>query len=141
MPSLYLVGTKDSPVRIEGGEIVLPWGKKIQPSVEQTLQKWAKALGATSSPRFVQDKDGNKILRYGQENDPASLTAWYIEGQGHGWPGDRESGLPTRWIGPATNMVNATDVIWEFFRRHRRSDLLRGAHRPPHREQSHRFNG
>ena len=118
MPTLYIVGTKDPLIRPEGGEIQLPWGKKTQPPVVQTLSRWAKALGLTTPASVVRDKDGLKIMRYGDENGSSSLTAWFIEGQGHGWPGGSESGLPALLIGPAVGTVKATDVIWDFFKKY-----------------------
>ena len=89
----------------------------VNPSVEQTLTTWAAALGIKSPPGVVRDKDGVKIVRYGRETDNVALTALYIEGQGHGWPGGGNSNLPERWIGPRIDRIHATDIIWDFFKK------------------------
>ena len=36
----------------------------------------------------------------------ATLTAYYVEGQGHGWPGGKDF-LPARLLGPSSDKVNA----------------------------------
>lgn len=115
LPTLYIIGTKDPLVTIEGGEVQLPWGKKVQPSVRQTLERWARAIGATGKPAVVREGGGLKVVRYGRGEGPASLTVVYIEGHGHGWPGGGDPGLLERWIGPSLGTFHATDAIWEFF--------------------------
>jgi polyhydroxybutyrate depolymerase len=120
LPTLYMIGTKDPIVPLDGGEVRTLWSKKVNPSVAQTLATWAKALGITDSPKTTQNSDGVKIERYGEETDAAPLTALYIEGQGHGWPGGEDSKLPERWIGPSTNRVHATDLIWDFFKKYKK---------------------
>jgi poly(3-hydroxybutyrate) depolymerase len=42
-----------------------------------------------------------------------------VDDLGHVWPGGHRL-LPEALVGPASNRINATDEIWEFFRRHRR---------------------
>jgi len=120
LPSLYIIGTADPLIPLAGGEVKTPWSQKTNPSVEQTLITWASALGIKGPPTVIQDKGGVKIIRYGRETDAAFLTAVYIEGQGHGWPGAKDSSLPERWIGPSVDRVKATDLIWDFFKKLRR---------------------
>jgi polyhydroxybutyrate depolymerase len=117
LPTLYIIGTKDPLIPLSGGDVKTPWSQKVNPSVEQTLTTWAAALGIKSPPGVVQDKDGVKIVRYGRETDTVALTALYIEGQGHGWPGGGNSNLPERWIGPRVDRIHATDIIWDFFKK------------------------
>jgi poly(3-hydroxybutyrate) depolymerase len=53
----------------------------------------------------------------GQPGGP-SLTVIYIDGHGHAYPGGKESGLPENVLGPNLKKLNATDVIWDFLRKH-----------------------
>lgn len=96
IPTLYMIGTNDPLVPLEGGSVKLPWTNRpaMRPSVAETLTKWATAIG-----------------------DPALLQVQYIEGQGHHWPGGKGQ-LGERLGGTNTNRVNANEVIGEFFQRH-----------------------
>jgi polyhydroxybutyrate depolymerase len=114
LPTLYVIGTDDPLVPVKGGESVTPWGKRTTPPVADSLAKWAKAIGAAAEPKTVRDKDGVKVVEYAAGKGGATLTAYYIEGQGHNWPGGKEM-LPAKVMGPSSDKVNATDLIWEFF--------------------------
>lgn len=122
LPTLYIMGTKDPLNPVEGGERSLPWSikkEKLAP-VGEMLTQWAAALGCAkpSEPKTVSDKDGLKVVEYGPGRDGAPFTAVYIEGQGHGWPGGREAGLPENVIGPSVETYNATEKIWAFFKQY-----------------------
>ena len=41
-------------------------------------------------------------------------------GLGHIWPGGKNR-LPEKWVGKPSDSLNATDVIWEFFKAHPRT--------------------
>ncbi len=120
LPTLYLLGTVDPLIPIKGGESKLPWGKRTTPPVSQGIHSWAKALGCSTEGKTLSHKNGVKKVQYGSGQSGATLTVWYIEGQGHGWPGGKASGLPERLIGPQAGTVNATEVIWDFFAKHRK---------------------
>lgn len=114
LPTLYVVGTDDPMIPVKGGESTTPWGKRTTPPVAESLAKWAKAIGADTEPKTVRDKDGVKVVEYVAGKGGATLTAYYIEGQGHNWPGGKEM-LSPKLMGPSSDKVNATDLIWEFF--------------------------
>ena len=120
LPTLVLLGTKDPLNPIEGGESKLPWGKRTTPPVTKGLEAWAKVLGCPTKPKLVRNKNHVKIMKYGPGKNGVDLTVYYIDGQGHGWPGVDEAGLPERLIGPHTDHVDANEVIWEFFRKHKK---------------------
>jgi polyhydroxybutyrate depolymerase len=118
-PTLFLVGTEDPFTPLAGGGVRPPWGLlRAIPPVGEMLAAWAKGLGCPGEPKTVRDKDGVKVVRYGPGQGGAELEAWYIQGQGHNWPGGKEGGLPERLLGPQADTVNATDVIWDFFKGH-----------------------
>ena len=115
LPTLYIVGTEDPLIPVAGGEVSLPWGKKANPPVRRSLEIWARAMGLETAPRPAEKRAGYTVEMYGRETDPGFIRAVYVEGQGHGWPGGRESILPERFMGPALKTFRATDAVWEFF--------------------------
>ena len=65
-----------------------------RPTVDETLQRWAKAIGHPP----------------GSESFPVRVIA----GHGHHWPGGKAL-MGERLGGPASNEVDATAEIWRFF--------------------------
>jgi polyhydroxybutyrate depolymerase len=116
LPTLYIVGTKDPLIPVEGGDVSLPWGPKTNPPVRRSLEIWARAMGLSGEPRAREAGGAAAVEIYGKETDPGFIRAVYVEGQGHGWPGGRESILPARFMGPSLKTFDATGAIWEFFR-------------------------
>ena len=121
-PTLYLVGTQDPIVPIDGGKVALPWDTDTErPPLRQTFERWSKALGCAPTPTLVREDDAVRVERYAPGPSGADLTVYWIKGQGHGWPGGEASGLPARWIGPSVTTVDATETIWRFFQAHPRA--------------------
>lgn len=120
VPMLYITGTADPLNLIEGGVPKLlngaydPVRAKAKPPVKDSIHKWARALGIPSEPRSTTDTDGVRTETYGAG---AEVVYVAIEGMGHHWPGGR-SPLPESMVGTWSGRLRATDVIWEFFRRH-----------------------
>ena len=49
----------------------------------------------------------------------AGATELYVvEGGGHSWPGSEFDAGIADIVGPTTNSIDATELIWEFFRKH-----------------------
>jgi len=121
LPTLYLIGTADPLLPLDGGEVTLPWGgeKVRKPPVRQTLERWAHALGCPPEPRTLSDQDGVRVLSYGPGRDGAELRVHFIDGLGHHWPGGR-GGVSRRLAGMPSDRVNANEVIWRFFQEHGR---------------------
>lgn len=113
IPTLYTVGTRDLLIPLRGGEVRLPWTNRLvrRPPVAETLDRWAVAIGCSPIP--VNRADGTvRIDRY---PGPVPFDAMTVEGLGHHWPGGRAQ-LNPRLAGPPSDAVNATEMIWEFFR-------------------------
>ena len=51
---------------------------------------------------------------------PPEVVYIAVDGLGHTWAGGR-SLLPESMVGKTSNKIRATDVVWEFFRKHARS--------------------
>jgi polyhydroxybutyrate depolymerase len=120
LPSvLYMTGTIDPLNPIEGGPVRL--GRNVRfdkKSVAEILERWRVALGA--SPEPVETRDGALTTTIYASSDPDArsaprLVVVRIEGHGHNWPGT-DAILPQRVMGPDTPDIDATRIIWDFFR-------------------------
>ena len=114
LPTLYIIGTKDPLMPLEGGEVQSPWGSWLNPPVVEQLAKWAAAIGCENEPNVISDKDDVRKVEYLSKSNGPTITVLYLEGHGHHWPGAKVS-LPESMIGPIKSKLNATDTIWEFF--------------------------
>jgi polyhydroxybutyrate depolymerase len=115
LPTLYILGTNDPLMPVDGGEVETLWGKVRNPPVSKTLTAWADALDCETTPTTVSDKKGVRKVKYPSTTNGPALSVIYIEGHGHHWPGGQRT-LPISMAGPITNKLNATDTLWEFFR-------------------------
>lgn len=111
-------GMLDSHVAYAGGRTKGADGKlRIDRSAADGLQFWARANACTGNPERVQT---GRIIREGYAHCQASSAVWLysiLDGR-HAWPGGGRG-----WIfgDQPTDQLNATDVIWEFFKQHRRT--------------------
>ncbi len=118
VPLLYITGTDDPLNPLEGGVIYIG-GKSfgIKPSVKEMINRWVQLYGLTAESRVVYENDGTKGVSYRSKFGIDTVVFFTIEGHGHHWPGGR-SALP-EWIsGNNTAKFNATDIIWDFFKKH-----------------------
>jgi polyhydroxybutyrate depolymerase len=116
VPTLYMIGTADPLVPPAGGSVRTPWAERLEkPPVGETLSQWATLMGLPPQPAEIVNSPGLRLERW---ND-GLLEAWLIEGLGHHWPGGRGE-LNKRIAGHPSNVVDATRVIWDFFRARRR---------------------
>jgi polyhydroxybutyrate depolymerase len=114
--TLYTIGTRDLLIPFRGGEVTLPWNRRLvrRPPVAETLERWARAIGCAPVPEVRSDDGTVRVERY---PGPVVFDAVIVEGLGHHWPGGRAL-LNPRVAGPPSAAVNATQMIWEFFRNH-----------------------
>jgi polyhydroxybutyrate depolymerase len=113
-----MTGTADPLNPIGGGEIRIgqrAFGRK--PPTHEMIGKWVKMVRCPEKPHVVYDKDGARGVAYGFPGDTDSVVLYTIAGHGHHWPGGK-SALPESLAGKNTAKLKATDVIWEFFKRH-----------------------
>lgn len=117
VPTLYIIGTEDPLLPPEGGESKTPWGTRRTPPVAEYLATWAGANGCDTGGTVVSDAAGLRTVAYRPKaGSGPELTAVYVEGHGHAWPGGTAHGLPERVLGPITGRLDATARMWEFFR-------------------------
>lgn len=114
VPTLYLIGAADPLVPVRGGAVRSPWKHRLvrRPPVAESLARWARVLGCSPTPVEEADADGVRTDVY---PGPVPFRAVTVEGLGHHWPGGRAQ-LNARTAGPPSDAVDATTMIWEFFR-------------------------
>jgi polyhydroxybutyrate depolymerase len=118
LPVYYLTGMADPLIPYQGGTVTLPWGNsRTVPPVQETVDLWAHLNGCPPEPQVVSDHNGVRVLRYGPGRDHSEVLFTTIEGNGHHWPGSIEL-LPPAVCGPTLDPFNATDLIWDFFKKH-----------------------
>ena len=136
---LLMNGTEDPVVPYPGGEVgmVRRWGPKKGSkkgsgrviSTDRNLRLWVRHNHLPPKPTTTDlpDKDpgdGCRVqhLRWGRAsntNDSGiSVELYRVQGGGHAIPG-RPQYLPKKLIGRACRDIDGTQVIWDFFMRHR----------------------
>lgn len=121
-PILFIGGTADPVLPVEGGKSTLPWETRTTPPVLENLADHAtRVLGCDPSDVETELGDGLVIRRYKSGARGPILTAVLIEGHGHGWPGADRFG-PDGLLGPETRRFDATRYICDFFASQSRAD-------------------
>lgn len=115
---LQIVGTKDPMNPLDGGTGYNPWNPKpeAKPSMQEAVNEWLKIIGASDKPSRIETKDHAQFIHYGPGTTGKEVLYIIIEGQGHEWPGVPRV-LPENMTGPSVSSINATDVIWDFFKK------------------------
>ena len=119
VPLLYIIGRDDPLNPIGGGKVKLPWEiTQDRPPVEDSLKEWERMLGCGPE---VKTARGNGVLEitYDHCAKGGEVVYYTVAGLGHVWPGGQNQ-LPEKWVGKPSDKLNATDVIWEFFKTHPR---------------------
>jgi polyhydroxybutyrate depolymerase len=127
VPLLYITGEEDPLNPMEGGVPTTASGRVMgagvsKPPVLDSITKWAEMIGCPDDPTPTEAPEGVTAMRYGPCEDGSEVRYYTIADCGHVWPGGNNL-LPERVVGPETDVLDATDLIWEFFREH---SLARG---------------
>jgi polyhydroxybutyrate depolymerase len=64
-------------------------------------------------------------LEYTKCADDAAVVLYTIKGGGHTWPGGHP--LPEWFVGPTSDRIDASSLMWAFFRAHRLRAAQTGA--------------
>jgi polyhydroxybutyrate depolymerase len=125
--SLLLInGTGDPLVKYDGGAVVSERaGRGRSVSTAVTINKWLQADKITSLPVIEAIPDTDKddgctatTYTYNGGVDSTSVVLIKIENGGHTWPGGKQY-LPKFLVGKICRDFNASEVIWDFFERHK----------------------
>ncbi len=112
---LYIIGDDDPMVPRLGGLVHSPWGKTHQlPPVVETVETWAGWLGWQGEVVESNPKAGVRRLTYNTAERGLRVEYFRLSETGHVWPGGPAL-LADRIVGPASTIVNATDLMLDFF--------------------------
>ena len=113
VPAIVFHGTADPIVPYQGGRagiFHLPF-----PAIPDWVEAVSEHNGCDEAVLELPASGSVEGIQYtGCEADVAFYT---IRGGGHTWPGGGH--IPERIVGRATQEIDATQLIWEFFRQHR----------------------
>ena len=119
---LAINGSSDSLIPIQGGECCKRGDGGRLLSTESSLEIFLHTNGCATTPaRAVlptRVEDGTRVERYTYPGCAHQTEViWYlVHGMGHGWP--PKPPQAKRFAGPTSQNLDATQVIWEFFKRH-----------------------
>lgn len=119
---LIIQGTSDPLVPYDGGAIARTRGKII--GTDEAVKLWLKNNGGKEVPTtkgsFDNDKSDNcavdKFVWTGDKNK-TEVVLYKLIGGGHTWAGSSQY-LPRAIVGDVCREINATEIIWEFFKQH-----------------------
>lgn len=126
---LAINNVNDPLVPFEGGEIngifhMIRLGKVL--SVNESIGFWIKRNHCSEIPVVselpdIDPEDGTLVTRkqYTSGIDGTEVILYAIDGGGHTWPGGFQY-LPKWVIGKTSRDIDASVVIWDFFKRHSR---------------------
>ncbi len=117
LPMLYIIG-RDDPIELPAGGTVKIRGEPVeQPPIEQNLAQWRQLGRCPMKPASDAHRDGVEIVRFDDCRGGAQVVEYFVDDMGHVWPGGVNR-LPARIVGKPSDKLNATDVIWNFFKAH-----------------------
>jgi len=116
-PVIAFHGTADTTVPYTGGpseRYNMPF-----PNIPEWIAGLAQRRQCATPPEELPTHGCVSGVRYAQCAENADVIFYTVDGGGHSWPGGQA--LPKAVVGPTTQDVNATRLIWEFFRAHPRN--------------------
>jgi polyhydroxybutyrate depolymerase len=114
MPMISFHGTADPIVKYGGGRN--PIGPGEFPSILSWTENWARRNQCDAGPIDSVVAPDVSRREYTHCADSADVLLYTVRGAGHQWPGGKA--LPQWLAGHATNAVDATSLMWAFFRDH-----------------------
>jgi polyhydroxybutyrate depolymerase len=121
---LAINGTEDPFVPWAGGGVGLLNKRGSVLSVPASIRFWVERNGCTPEPEVTRlpqkdPKQGITTVRdvFTGGRDQTEVIAYRVEGGGHTWPGGSER---TARFGKQSRDIDASETIWEFFKRHHR---------------------
>ena len=108
VPVLAFHGLDDNIVPYDGGT-----PKAMEPAIEEWAASWGTRNGCSSTPNITTPVDGVTIRTWSNCKENAEVILYTLANHGHSWPGS-----PVMPKSITSQAVNATDVMWEFFKAH-----------------------
>jgi polyhydroxybutyrate depolymerase len=114
VPMVEFDGTADRIKPYKGGRA--PFGPGLFPAVRDWVASWAQRNRCGPNPvESVAAKDVTR-LDYANCAEDAAVVLYTIQGGGHTWPGSTP--IPEWILGHTTRSIDATSLMWAFFREH-----------------------
>jgi polyhydroxybutyrate depolymerase len=115
VPVAGFAGTADPVVPYDGGRVNC-CNNPVLPSAPKSMADFAAHNGCTGSPVETRPSPSVLVRRWSAGcKDGAVVDFYTIEGGGHTWPG---AAVKPPTLGVTTDEINATEVLWAFFRDH-----------------------
>jgi polyhydroxybutyrate depolymerase len=114
VPMIAFHGTADKAAPYNGGT---SWvAPDAFPDVRAWTRSWARRNRCAPDP--VDSAVADDVIRRAYTNcaGDAAVALYTIQGGGHTWPGGKA--LPEWFVGPTSRSIDATRLMWEFFREH-----------------------
>jgi len=108
VPVLAFHGLDDNIVPYEGAST-----RMMEPPIEEWAASWAAINGCSSTPDLTTPVHGVTVRTWSGCEDTADVILYTLDHHGHSWPGSTI--MPPEITSQA---VNATDLMWEFFKAH-----------------------
>jgi len=123
VPMIAFHGTADRPVPYHGGTSWAAPGSF--PDIPAWVASWARRNRCAPNP--LDSAVAMDVTRRAYTNcaDDAAVVLYTIKGGGHTWPGGMP--LPEWFVGPNSSAIDATSLMWTFFRQHRLRDAQTAA--------------
>jgi polyhydroxybutyrate depolymerase len=122
---LMMNGTEDPLVPYHGGGVRRGTNGRVL-DTEEAARIWAAADGCAKAARVetLPDSDPHDACRVRRSlwtggRDGTEVVLYTFEGGGHTWPGGRQY-APEILVGRVCHDLDATQVIWDFFKAHPR---------------------
>ena len=114
VPMIAFHGTDDRHVPYNGGPSWI--SPRPFPNVPRWAANWARRNRC--GPDAIDSVVAGDVTRRTFTNcaDSAAVVLYTIKGGGHTWPGGTP--LPRWFVGPTTRSIDATSLMWSFFREH-----------------------
>jgi polyhydroxybutyrate depolymerase len=113
-PMIAFHGTADRFTPYNGAKVWL--APHPFPSIPEWTAHWARRNRCGPNPVESAAAADVTRLEYTDCADDASVILYSIKGGGHTWPGGQP--LPEWLVGPTSRSIDATRLMWEFFRQH-----------------------
>lgn len=114
VPVVVFHGMADRFTKWEGGKVF------VAPDPFPPIPLWAAnwARRNQCSPAQHESRVAGDVTLVEYENCAAPIVIYKIDGGGHTWPGGKP--LPEWFAGKTTTSINATELMWSFFKAHPR---------------------
>lgn len=128
LPLIYFHGTEDQIVGIDGSDFLTR--RDFSLPADGYVRWWARRNGVSDSrpeKKVLPDHnpdDGCRVEHWTWESSRYPVSFYRILGGGHTWPGGPET-QPVRLLGPIPEDIDATLLMWDFFRAVPRDQLPR----------------